>query len=117
MCAPCFTFVFLQVTGLSSQREGGWGGGVTGTDGILGFDIFNSGTYLGGLIFLGNFLRIQKNLKLSFHNVIHETEDVWVFRVLLESRRLLNSAWELLEGSSRSTKIRSSLPLGYSFGK
>ena len=41
-------------------------------------------------------MRIQKNLKLSFHNVIHETEDV--FRVLLESRRLLNSAWELLEG-------------------
>ena len=72
---------------------------------ILGFDIFNSGTFLGGLIFLGNFLRIQKNLKLSFHNVIHETEDVWVFRVLLESRRLLNSAWELLEGLIFGTGI------------
>ena len=61
-------------------------------------DIFSSGTFLGGLIYLGNVLRIQNNLKLSFHNVIDETEDVWVFRVLLESKKLLNSAWDLLEG-------------------
>ena len=82
---------------------------MTGTDGILGFVIFNSGTFLGGLIFLGNFLRIQKNLKLSFHNVIHETEDVWVFRVLVW---LLNSAWELLEGLIFGTGIF----LGFNFG-
>ena len=34
---------------------------VTGTDGFLGFDIFNSWTFLGGLILLGNFLLIQQS--------------------------------------------------------
>ena len=65
MCAPCFTFVLLQVTGESSQRERKGGGGVrilvTGTDGFLGFDIFNSWTFLGGFILLGNFLLIQQS--------------------------------------------------------